>query len=59
MKKADVLALLENLPDEFDTEELMYQLYVWEEIEEGERDLQEGRVISHEEVLRIVQSWRS
>jgi predicted transcriptional regulator len=59
MKKTDVLALLENLPDEFDTEELMYQLYVWEEIEEGERDLQEGRVISHEEVLRIVQSWRS
>jgi hypothetical protein len=58
MKKTDVLALLESMPEEFDTEELMYQLYVWEKIEEGDHALRDGDVIPHEEVLQIVQSWR-
>lgn len=59
MKKSDVLALLEEMPEEFEVDDLMYELYVQTAIEEGDRDLEAGRILSHEEVLKLVQSWRS
>ena len=38
--------------DELDIDEIMYRLYVRQKLETAEKDVREGRVISHEEVVR-------
>ncbi len=42
--------LVEELPDEATWDDLMYEIYVLQKIEEGLRAADEGRVLSHEEV---------
>jgi len=42
--------LVEQLPDEATWDDLMYEIYVVQKIEEGIRAADEGRVLSHEEV---------
>ena len=44
--------LVEQLPDDATWEDLMYQIYVRQSIEAGLKDVQEGRIISTEEVRR-------
>lgn len=44
--------LADKLPDECTWEDVMYQIYVRQQIEQGLRDVEEGRLISHEEILR-------
>jgi hypothetical protein len=55
--KQDVLDVLRGLPDEFDSEELLYRLYVLRKIHQGEQAIEEGRVVSHEEAKRRMRSW--
>jgi predicted transcriptional regulator len=50
--KEAMLELAKNLPDECTWDEVMYQVYVRQKIEAGIKDADEGRVISHEEILR-------
>lgn len=42
--------LIEQLPDSVSWNDLMYELYVKQKIEEGLKELDEGRGIPHEEV---------
>ena len=57
--KAKLETFLEDLPEQVDTEEVMYRLYLLEKIEAGEVDIAEGRVLSHEEaVKRLTCKWR-
>ncbi|GAB7025372.1 hypothetical protein [Geotalea toluenoxydans] len=57
--KAKLETFLEDLPEQVDTEEVMYRLYLLEKIEAGEADIAEGRVLSHEEaVQRLTRKWR-
>ena len=44
--------LIERLPDTATFDDLMYELYVRQKIEAGLKDAAEGRVLSHEEVVR-------
>ena len=52
MKKQDVLAMIEGMPDEFDPEELMYRIYLLRKVQAGETDFRAGRFISHEEFVQ-------
>mgnify|MGYP001574685624 CR=1 FL=1 len=50
--------LLERLPDEVNWDDIMYELYVRQKIEEGLKDLDEGRVVSHEDAKRrLLGNW--
>jgi predicted transcriptional regulator len=49
---------LESLPEDCSFEDIEYHLFVRARIEEGLRDVEEGRVVSHEEVKRMVEMWR-
>ncbi len=42
--------LLDHLPDQASWDDIMYELYVKEKIEEGLADIKAGRTISHEQV---------
>lgn len=44
--------LIEQLPESVSWNELMYELYVKQKIEEGLKELDEGRGLPHEEVKR-------
>lgn len=57
--KAKLENFLESLPDQVDTEEVMYRLYLLEKIEAGEADIREGRTVPHEEaVRRLSRKWQ-
>ena len=52
--------ILERMPATIDVEDLIYQLYLLEKLEEGEQDIREGRILSHDQViLRISKKWQS
>jgi predicted transcriptional regulator len=50
--KQVVLEVLESLPDDCSLEDVAYQLYVRQSVEEGERDAGAGRLVPHEQVMR-------
>ena len=48
--KEQVRKMLDQLPDDASFEDIQYHIYVREKIEHGLRDIQEGRVLTQEEV---------
>ncbi|MCL4676502.1 MAG: hypothetical protein KJZ59_10905 [Pararhodobacter sp.] len=44
--------LADKLPEQATLDDAMYTLYVRQKIEEGLKDIAEGRVLSHEEAKR-------
>ena len=49
--------LLDRLPDDCSLQDIQYHLYVRQMIEEGRRDVREGRVFSQEEIERDLAQW--
>lgn len=50
--KEKVRGLLDRLPDDCSIEDVLYHLYVVQQVELGLRDADAGRLISHDEVAR-------
>jgi predicted transcriptional regulator len=50
--KEEVRRILEQIPDNASFEDIQYHIYVREKIERGLNDVEEGRVLSQEEVER-------
>ena len=55
--KQEALEAIQRLPDNVDTEEMIYRLYVLENIRRGQQDADEVKTQSAEEVLKDIQSW--
>jgi predicted transcriptional regulator len=55
--KQEALKAIQRLPDTVEPEEIMYQLYVLENIRRGQQDTAEGKTQPAEEVLKDIQSW--
>jgi uncharacterized protein YicC (UPF0701 family) len=55
--KQEALDTIARLPDDADMEEIMYRLYVLENIRRGQLDATQGKTLSAEEVLRDIQTW--
>ena len=55
--KKDAINIITNLPDEADMEEIMYRLYVLENIRRGQEDAENGKTTPVEQVLQDIQSW--
>jgi len=58
MVKQDVMRFIEKLPDDCSMDEIMAELYFKQQVEEGLRVAEEGRIYSHEQVKNMVQEWR-
>jgi predicted transcriptional regulator len=56
--KEQAQSLLDSLPDDVTFEQIEYHLYVRQKIAQGLEDIQAGRVIDHEEVVKRMQKWR-
>jgi hypothetical protein len=55
--KAEAIKAISELPDDVPLENVMYQLYVLGKIHQGERDVQEGRTISNDDLKREAAHW--
>ncbi len=55
--KQEALDAIARLPEDTDIEEIMYRLYVLENIRRGQQDAAQGKTQSAEEVLRDIQTW--
>ena len=57
--KETSLNLIKKLKDDITYEEIMYELYFLQKIENGVRDIENGRTVSHEEVKKELEKWLS
>ncbi|MBI2780058.1 MAG: hypothetical protein HYX62_09820 [Gammaproteobacteria bacterium] len=55
--KKEAINVIVNLPEDADMEEIMYRLYVLENIRRGQEDAEKGKTTPAEQVLRDIQSW--
>ena len=55
--KEEVRRILDSLPDDATLEDIQYRIYVRQAIAAGIRDVDEGRVVSQEEVERRMSRW--
>jgi len=55
--KEEVRKMLERLPDDASFEDIQYHIYVREKIERGLKDIQEGRVLSQEDIEERMSKW--
>jgi predicted transcriptional regulator len=49
--------VIDTLPDEASMDDIMYALYVRAKFERGEREIREGKGVSHEEAKKRLQKW--
>ena len=50
--KEEAIHLIETLPDTCSWDDIIYELYVKKKIEKGLQAVEDGRLISHEEVKK-------
>lgn len=55
--KQEAIAAIQRLPDNTNIEEIMYRLYVLENIRRGQQDVAEGKTQLAEEMFKEIQSW--
>ncbi len=55
--KQEALDAIQRLPDNADIEEIMYRLYVINQIRQGMQEATEGKGINSEELLRDMEKW--
>ncbi|MDF2935412.1 MAG: hypothetical protein K0Q90_785 [Paenibacillaceae bacterium] len=57
MLKDDLKQIIDNLPDDCSLEDIQYTLYVRKKIQQGQDDLNEGRIVTHEEMEKRMSKW--
>jgi predicted transcriptional regulator len=55
--KEEVRKMLDQIPDDATFEDIQYHIYVREKIERGLKDIQEGHLLSQEEVEQRMSKW--
>jgi len=55
--KEEVRKMLDQMPDDATFEDIQYHIYVREKIERGLKDIQEGNLLSQEEVEQRMSKW--
>lgn len=56
--KEEVMQILKDLPDSSTLEEIQYHLYVRQKIQRGQKDIEEGRTYTQDEVEKRMDKWR-
>jgi predicted transcriptional regulator len=55
--KEEILKLIQNMPGDTSLEDIMAELYFRYQVDEGLKQLDEGKGIPHEEVERRMEKW--
>jgi hypothetical protein len=57
MQKEKIKQVIDAFPEEVDMDALLEKLYLLDKIEHGEKQLAEGKGISHDQVKERLQTW--
>jgi hypothetical protein len=57
MTKQEIQAILDNFPEQVDTEQLMAELYLKAKLDRAEEAVARGDVVSQEEVVEQSRQW--
>ena len=57
MQKEKIKQVIESFPEEIDMDDLMEKLFLLDKIELGEKQLAEGKGISHDDVKERLKTW--
>lgn len=49
--------IIETLPENTNLKDIAYRFYVISKVEQGEREIEAGKGIPHDEAVKIMQSW--
>lgn len=55
--KDEVRRILDHLPDDATYQEIQYHIYAVQKIERGLQDIEQGRLVSHKEVVQRMAKW--
>ena len=55
--KQEAMDTIQRLPDGVDFDEIVYRLHVLNKIHQGLKDVEEGRLITTEELRREIEEW--
>jgi predicted transcriptional regulator len=55
--KTTLLEMISRMPDSIDIDDLIYSLYLKKKVELGEKDIEAGRVMTHENVVMETEKW--
>ncbi|RDW21506.1 hypothetical protein CWR48_03510 [Oceanobacillus arenosus] len=59
MLKDEIKKLIDHLPNDCSIEDIQYTLYVRSKIEKGIEDLENGNIVSQEEMKKRFDKWLS
>lgn len=57
MKRDKVIESIKELPQEFDLDTLIERLIFIEKVELGLKQIDEGKTLTHEQVVEITKKW--
>jgi thymidine phosphorylase len=55
--KHDVIEMIKRLPDEVGYDDIMAEIYFRQKVDKSLKQIDEGKVISHEEVKQRISKW--
>jgi hypothetical protein len=55
--KQEALNTIDQLPDDADIDEIMYQLYVLDKIRKGQEAVKQGNTLTSEVLKQEIDSW--
>ena len=55
--KKEVRKILDQIPDDASLEDIQYHIYVCQKIKRGLQDIDDGRVLSQEQVEKRMSRW--
>lgn len=58
MNKDKVLETVKDLPQDFELDILLEKLILIDKVEQGLRDIENGDILTHEEVVRQAKEWQ-
>ena len=57
MTKEAIIKVVNDLPNDFEMEDLLDKLIFMAKVEKGIEQIKEGKVTSHEEVMKEAKTW--
>lgn len=57
MRKTQILEAIQSIPDEISVDELMERLMILHKIDEGQRQVQAGKVYTEEQAKEQLAKW--
>ena len=58
LEKQKVIAYINEMPEQFSAEEMVERIFLLSKIERGLRDVDEGRVTLHDDVVAKFRQWQ-